>query len=85
MNNTLILWEEKNLIEPSTKLENKQIFVPSYGINEINNVSAKPECNDTGNKNKWSTKCPDCGEEIPIMATGGDECKNCGHIFWPEH
>ena len=30
-------------------------------------------------------ECPDCGEEIPIMATGGDECKNCGHIFWPEH
>lgn len=27
-------------------------------------------------------ECPDCGEPIPHTAVGGDECENCGHVFW---
>ena len=26
--------------------------------------------------------CPDCGEEIPDDAMEGEECCNCGHVFW---
>lgn len=29
-------------------------------------------------------KCPDCGEEIPKDISPGEECSNCGHVFWPE-
>jgi len=30
-----------------------------------------------------NAECPDCGEEIPSKLVGdGDECKNCGHVFW---
>lgn len=28
--------------------------------------------------------CPDCGEPISENATPGDECLNCGHVFWPD-
>jgi len=28
--------------------------------------------------------CPDCGKDIPVEAGHGDECLNCGHIFWFE-
>jgi hypothetical protein len=39
------------------------------------------------NEIDWSThyqggKCPDCGEEIPKHAKGGDDCLNCEHVFW---
>ncbi len=27
-------------------------------------------------------ECPDCGEDIPDNATEGEECGNCGHVFW---
>ena len=27
-------------------------------------------------------ECPDCGESIPYDAAEGDECLNCGHVFW---
>jgi len=27
-------------------------------------------------------RCPDCGEYIPETAQEGDECRNCGHVFW---
>lgn len=27
-------------------------------------------------------ECPDCGTPIPDEATAGDECSNCGHVFW---
>jgi uncharacterized Zn finger protein len=30
-------------------------------------------------------ECPDCGEEIPDDVVAGDECKNCGHVFWEEN
>ncbi len=29
--------------------------------------------------------CPDCGEEIPDDCTEGQECNNCGHVFYFEH
>jgi rubredoxin len=29
-----------------------------------------------------SGECPDCGEKIPSVAIEGDECGNCGHVFW---
>lgn len=29
-------------------------------------------------------ECPDCGETIPIKAGEGEECANCGHVFWLE-
>lgn len=29
-------------------------------------------------------KCPDCGEEIPDDAIDGEDCSNCGHIFYLE-
>ena len=28
--------------------------------------------------------CPDCEEEISNNAIEGDECGNCGHVFWVE-
>jgi Zn finger protein HypA/HybF involved in hydrogenase expression len=27
-------------------------------------------------------RCPDCNEEIDPHAVEGDECSNCGHVFW---
>jgi predicted RNA-binding Zn-ribbon protein involved in translation (DUF1610 family) len=29
-------------------------------------------------------ECPDCGEPIPEGTEGGEECKNCEHVFWSE-
>lgn len=26
--------------------------------------------------------CPDCQEGIPHNVEGGDECENCGHVFY---
>jgi hypothetical protein len=28
--------------------------------------------------------CPDCNQAIPDEAVEGDECSNCGHVFWLE-
>lgn len=28
--------------------------------------------------------CPDCGEKIPEEAQDGENCLNCGHIWWLE-
>lgn len=27
-------------------------------------------------------ECPDCGDPIPKRTSDGDECKNCGHVFY---
>ena len=27
-------------------------------------------------------ECPDCCEPIPDDCGDGDECWNCGHVFW---
>jgi hypothetical protein len=27
-------------------------------------------------------ECPDCGWPIPHNVREGDECQNCGHVFW---
>lgn len=29
--------------------------------------------------------CPDCGEPIPDSAVEGDECVECGHVFYEIH
>ena len=29
-------------------------------------------------------ECPDCGEAIPDVAVNGDECSNCGHVFYED-
>lgn len=26
--------------------------------------------------------CPDCQEEIDVTYEEGDQCPNCGHVFW---
>ena len=64
MNNTSILWEEKNLIEQPTKLESNQTFVRSDGINEIKNESVKNGCEDIGKRKEWKRNCPNCGKEL---------------------
>ena len=28
--------------------------------------------------------CPDCDTPIPEDAVEGDQCENCGHVFWFE-
>lgn len=28
--------------------------------------------------------CPDCGDKIPKEAQDGENCPNCGHIWWLE-
>jgi len=68
MNDTLnmkeqVIWEEKNSTEQLKKLESKEIFVPNDGISEINNVSVKNECEDTGKKKIWKKNCLKCGKE----------------------
>ena len=27
-------------------------------------------------------ECPDCGEDIPLGTQAGEDCVNCGHVFW---
>ena len=27
-------------------------------------------------------ECPDCGEDIPVGSQAGENCTNCGHVFW---
>lgn len=63
MDNTITLWEEKNLIEQSRKSESKLTFAPNDGINAINNISVKTECSDTGKIKRFRKSCPDCGKE----------------------
>lgn len=29
-----------------------------------------------------NAECPDCQEPIPPSAQDGDECENCGHVFY---
>jgi len=29
--------------------------------------------------------CPDCSEIIPNSTGEGDQCTNCGHVFWFEY
>lgn len=29
--------------------------------------------------------CPDCDLPVPDTATEGEECENCGHVFWTAH
>ena len=84
-NSTSILWEEKNLIEQSTKSENKSTSVLNDGINEIKNVSAKNECEDIGSRKKWIRKCPKCNKEMNYYSKHGYEgakkinrdCRSC--------
>ena len=28
--------------------------------------------------------CPDCGEPIPDYIESGEECLNCGHVFFED-
>lgn len=85
MNNTTILWEDTDLIEPWKKSESKPIFVQNDGINETNNVFVKNECNDTGNKCIWMRICPTCRSNIFYGTKGhfkraeikNSECKSC--------
>ncbi len=58
------IWEENDLIEPMTKLENNGIIVPNDIIKEIKNKFLKKECEDIGNKKKWKKKCPNCNNEV---------------------
>lgn len=30
-------------------------------------------------------ECPDCGLKIKESSVDGDECENCGHVFYEEH
>lgn len=64
MSETSTLWEDTDLIEQWKKSESKPTFAPSDGINEINNVSVKNECDNIGNKKKWKRNCPKCNKEI---------------------
>lgn len=54
-----------------------------------------PRCEICGRFMKWEIRnaskvaesyegceCPDCGGLIPVTAAEGDDCKNCGHVFW---
>ena len=29
--------------------------------------------------------CPDCSEDIPDDCVDGQECSNCGHVFYKEN
>jgi DNA-directed RNA polymerase subunit RPC12/RpoP len=29
-------------------------------------------------------RCPDCGLRIPENTDEGNECEECGHVFWEE-
>ena len=31
-----------------------------------------------------NSECPDCGDPIPESVQPGDDCENCGHVFWEE-
>jgi rRNA maturation endonuclease Nob1 len=43
----------------------------------MNNVQKVKDAYENG-------QCPDCQEDIPLSTVEGDECENCGHIFWLE-
>lgn len=30
----------------------------------------------------YDGECPDCGEDLPENWQNGDECENCGHVFY---
>ncbi len=34
-------------------------------------------------QNYEKCECPDCQDDIPFNVIDGDECKNCGHVFYP--
>jgi len=31
-----------------------------------------------------NSECPDCGEPLPENVQEGDECGNCGHVYFNE-
>ena len=31
---------------------------------------------------QYNNECPDCGDSIKLDVVDGDECENCGHVFW---
>jgi hypothetical protein len=33
----------------------------------------------------YDYQCPDCGEAIDLDVVEGEECGNCGHVFWLGH
>jgi hypothetical protein len=53
---------------------------------EISLRDADPEAAKPSNPvwNAYDGVCPDCGEPIPEGIQEGQECCNCGHVFWPE-
>lgn len=41
----------------------------------------KPQ--ETGMRDHYDDgRCPDCGEEISYYCEDGEECENCGHVFY---
>ena len=35
-------------------------------------------------KTIYNNECPDCGDSISENVLNGDQCENCGFIFWLE-
>jgi hypothetical protein len=88
------LWEEKNLIEQKTKLENNLISVPNDTINETKKNVIKNEWTDIGNKNIHQKSCPKCNntqsyKSLKLLKRATKKsvlCKNCvlkGRILSP--
>ena len=59
--NKFFVWEENDLIEPTTKLENSGIIVLNDITNETKKEFLKKECEDIGSKKRWKKICPNCG------------------------
>lgn len=36
-------------------------------------------------KDQYPYGCPDCGEDISDFVEDGDECPNCGHVFYVDN
>lgn len=71
MNDTSILWEEKNLIEPKKNFENKNELEIKDIIQNTEKECEKKECENIGNQKKWIRNCPKCKNKISYSRKDG--------------
>lgn len=53
---------------------------------DVSMQNADPKTNHSANPvwNAYDGVCPDCGEPMPPDIQEGEECCQCGHVFWTQ-
>jgi ribosomal protein S27AE len=79
--------------QPDTEGECNHRKIPEDEVKELGGLLKKPRGKIYSLTLQWvevknlrdiypKGECPDCGKKIPAKAREGDECGNCGHVFY---